>query len=394
MVKGGKAPGPLAGIRVLDFSAMIAGPYCTRLMADSGAEVIKLEPPEGDYMRSRAPMRGGQSVYFGVLNAGKLSVALDLKHPEGTKLAKELAAASDIVVENFRPGVMRRLGFDYAALSAINPRLVYCSISGYGQGGANAGKPAYAPIVQAASGYDLTAMSHQRAERPPNSAIFIADYLTGTHAFGASCAALVRRATTGKGEYVDCALMDAMLGMLAYEVAEAQEPVAQPRPLYQATRAKDGFLMVAPISQGNFDDMAGAMGREDLKSDARFATVGARSIHWDALMAELERWAAGKTVAECEAAMAAGGVPCARFQSVAEAMDSPYAAERGLFATVKSGDAEIRATNPPFKMSGAGTGGKVPGLGEHGPELLQRVLGRKAEEVAKLEKEGVLCRKG
>jgi crotonobetainyl-CoA:carnitine CoA-transferase CaiB-like acyl-CoA transferase len=384
--------GALEGIRVLDFSAMIAGPYCTRLMADLGADVIKVEPPEGDYMRSRAPLREGRSVYFGVVNAGKRSIALDLKHTQGVTLAKELAAACDVVVENFRPGVMRRLGFDYAALSAINPKLVYCSISGYGQAGTHAHLPAYAPIVQAASGFDTTAMSHQRTDRPPNSAIFIADYLTGVHAFGASCAALVRRGRTGKGEYIDCALMDAMLGMLAYEVAEAQEPVSQPRPLYQATRARDGFLMVAPISQGNFEDMARAMGREELKADPRYATVGARSTNWDALMSEVERWAVDRTLAECEAAMVGGGVPFARYQTVAEVMASPYAAARGLFATVHDGNSEIRATNPPFKMAGAGAGTHVPGLGEHGPAVLQQLLGRSAKDVERLIAEGVLCR--
>jgi len=391
-VTGRKTAGALQGIRVLDFSAMIAGPYCARLLADSGAEVIKVEPPEGDYMRSRAPMRAGRSVYFGVLNAGKKSIALDLKRPEGAQLARELAAASDVVVENFRPGVMRRLGFDYATLSAANPRLVYCSISGYGQDGAHASLPAYAPIVQAASGFDVTAMSYQRADRPPNSAIFVADYLTGVHAFGASCAALVRRERIGKGEYIDCALMDSMLGMLAYEVAEAQAPVERTRLLFQATRAKDGFVIVAPISQGNFEDMAHAMGRDDLKADARFATVGARSDNWDALMSELDRWAAGRTVAECEAAMAAGGVPCARYQSVAEAMDSPYAAARGLFATVQDGAHEIRVTNPPFKMAGAAAGARVAGLGEHGPAVLEQVLGRSPTEIAQLIAKGVLCR--
>jgi len=391
-MSGRKIAGALQGIRVLDFSAMIAGPYCARLLADSGADVIKVEPPEGDYMRSRAPMRAGRSVYFGVLNAGKRSVALDLKRPDGAQLARELAAASDVIVENFRPGVMQRLGFDYATLSAANPRLVYCSISGYGQGGAHASLPAYAPIVQAASGFDMTSMRQQRADRPPNSAIFVADYLTGTHAFGASCAALVRRERSGKGEHIDCALMDSMLGMLAYEVAEAQEPVARPRLLFQATRAKDGFLIVAPISQGNFEDMARAMGREDLKADPRFATVAARSDHWDALMDELERWAAGRTVAECEAAMAGGGVPCARYQTVAEAMDSPYAAERGLFATVQDGGHTIRATNPPFKMAGAAAGESVPGLGEHGPAVLQEVLGLSPKDIERMIAEGTLCR--
>ena len=153
--------GPLDGIRVLDFSAMVAGPYCTRLMADAGAEVIKVEPPEGDYMRTRAPIRAGESLYFGVLNTGKQSIALDLKKPEGVKLAREFAAASDIVVENFRPGVMKRLGLDYATLSAGNPELVYCSISGYGQTGKHASLPAYAPIVQAASGFDAAGMAYR-----------------------------------------------------------------------------------------------------------------------------------------------------------------------------------------------------------------------------------------
>jgi crotonobetainyl-CoA:carnitine CoA-transferase CaiB-like acyl-CoA transferase len=377
---------------VLDFSAMVAGPYCTRLMADAGAEVIKIEPPEGDYMRTRAPIRAGESLYFGVLNAGKHSIALDLKKPEGVALARELAAASDVVVENFRPGVMKRLGFDYPTLSAANPKLVYCSISGYGQTGSHAGLPAYAPIVQAASGFDVAGMSYQGADRPMKSAIFVADYLTGVHAFGASCAALVRRARSGRGEYIDCALMDAMLGMLGYEVGEAQEPVSGPRPLYQAVRARDGFLMVAPISQGNFEDMAEAMGRADLKADPRFATSSARSANWQALMDEADCWAAQRTLAEAEKAMADGGVPHARYQSVAQVLASDYAKERGLFTTVKSGGAEIRATNPPYKMAGAGTAGPVPALGEHGCAVLERVLGRKAEEIDRLTKEGVLCR--
>ena len=384
--------GPLAGIRVLDFSAMVAGPYCTRLMADAGAEVIKIEPPEGDYIRTRAPIRGGESLYFGVLNAGKQSVAIYLKKARGAELVRELAATSDVVVENFRPGVMKRLGFDYAALATRNPKLVYCSISGYGQSGRHAALPAYAPIVQAASGFDLASMAYQGADRPMKSAIFVADYLTGVHAFGATCAALVRRGRTGTGEYIDCALMDAMLGMLAYEVGEAQEPVAGPRPLYQAVRAKDGFLMVAPISQGNFEDLADAMGHPELKVDARFATPAARSSNWQALMDEADRWASGRTVAEAERALAAGGVPHARYQSARDVLASDYAKERGLFTKVKSGSDEILATNPPFRMRGAGTSGPVPALGEHGPSVLARVLGRATKEIERLIEEGVLCR--
>ncbi len=388
--------GALDGVTVLDFTAMIAGPYCTRLMADAGAEVLKIEPLEGDYIRTRAPIRAGESVYFGVLNAGKQSVALNLKKPEGVELAKQLAAASDVVVENFRPGVAKRLGFDYTALSAINPRLVYCSISGYGQTGKYASLPAYAPIVHAASGFDIANMSYQGAERPMKSAIFVADYLTGVHAFGAICAALVRCSRnpddTDKGEYIDCALMDAMVGMLGYEVAEAQGPASGPRPLYQAVRTLDGFLMVAPISQGNFEDMADAIDRADLKSDPRFALPAARSTNWQALMDEADRWASDKTLDQAESIMVAFGVPHARYQSARDVLSSEYALERGLFATVGSGSAEICVTNPPFRMEGVGTAGRVPALGEHGRSVLERVLGRGPADIEQLIREGVLGR--
>ncbi len=386
-------PGALAGIRVLDFSAMIAGPYCTRLLADSGAEVIKLEPPEGDYMRSREPMKDGFGLYFAVNNAGKQSVALDLKHPRAVSLVRELAAKSDVVVENFRPGVMKRLGFDAATLRAANPRLVFCSISGYGQEGAHAALPAYAPIVQAASGYDLANLGYQVGlERPLNTGIFAADYLTGVHAFGAICAALVRRANTGSGDTIDCALMDAMVGMLGYEVAEAQAPVTRPRPLYQATRAKDGFVVLAPVTQANFEAMARAAGRPEWMADPRFASAQARVANWDALMSELDRWAGDKTAADCEVTMAAGGVPCGRYRTVREVRDARYAAERGLFADARAGKARFRVPNPPYKMAGAGARPRVALLGEDGAAVLQRVLGRTPREIEELEKEGVLCR--
>jgi len=388
--RGEAVTGPLHGIRVLDFSAMIAGPYCGRLLADLGAEVIKLEPPEGDFMRARRPLREGASLYFGALNAGKRSIALDLKRAEAVSLVRELAAKADVLLENFRPGVMRRLGLDFAALSAANPRLVYCSISGYGQAGKAAGLPAYAPVVQAASGFDTAGMAYAGVERPLKSAIFVPDYLTGVHAFGAICAALVRRAATGRGESIDCALMDAMLGMLAFEVGAAQEPVTVPRPMYQAIRARDGFLMVAPISPANFADLVRVPGCAHFAFDARFATPDARSQNWDALMAELEGWASERSAADCEALLAEHGVPVSRYQSVADVLASPYAAERGLFARVAHGGAEFLTANPPFKMEGAGAGAAVPGLGEHGAELLERLLGRTAEEIARLKEQGVL----
>ena len=389
--------GPLHGIRVVDFSAMIAGPYCTRMLADLGAEVIKVEPPEGDMMRGRAPLKDGESVYFGGLNCGKQSLAVDLKLPRGTNLARELVAKADVVVENFRPGVMARLGLDFAALSAINTRLVFCSISGYGQSGKHSGLPAYAPIVQAASGYDLANLSYQSgAERPLNTGIFTADYLAGVHAFGAVCAALVKRSSTGAGSQIDCTLMDSMLGMLAYEVAEAQSGSqgkdAAPRLLYQATRASDGFFIVAPISQGNFEDLVKAVGKPEWLTDARFATRKVRSVkqNWSAMLDELDLWASGRTVAECEARMTECGVPFARYQTVGEAMSSPYAEERGLFATATSGSTQFRTPLPPFKMEGIKAGERVPELGEHGAEILGRLLDYSPADIEQLRTERVL----
>ncbi len=180
-------PGPLQGIRVLDFTAMIAGPHCARLMADLGAEVIKIEGLEGDLIRARPPLRDGNSTYFGALNCGKKSIAIDLKTKAAKTIIHDLAKLSDVVVENFRPGVMARLGFDYATLAEHNPKLVYCSISGYGQSGPGATRAAYAPIVHAASGYDAANLSYQvQQDTPASTGIFVADILSGAYAFGAS----------------------------------------------------------------------------------------------------------------------------------------------------------------------------------------------------------------
>ena len=158
---------PLEGVRVVDFTTTIAGPHCTRLLADLGAEVIKIEAPEGDMMRTRPPLRNSASTSFGQLNAGKKSIVLDLKTPPAVEAVRRLVATADVVVENFRPGVMRRFGLDYEALAPIKPELIYCAISGYGQTGPSSQLPAYAPVIHAASGYDLAHMAYQGEERRP-----------------------------------------------------------------------------------------------------------------------------------------------------------------------------------------------------------------------------------
>ncbi len=385
--------GAYDGLKVLDFTAMIAGPHCTRLLADLGADVIKLEPPEGDYMRSRGPLRDGHSTYYGSLNCGKKSLCVDLKKPQARDLVLELAARADVVVENFRPGVMQRLGFGHAALSALNPRLVYCSISGYGQSGSFADRPAYAPIVHAASGFDMAMLHYQDGlSRPLKSGIFIADILSGVNAFGGIGAALYRRERTGQGEYVDVTLMDSMLGLLVYECQEAQFPQAERRPLYRATAARDGFVIIAPISQANFEAMAKAAGHPEWIGDARFAGVAARSGNWDALMDLLDEWAADRSAEACEDAMRAGGVPCSRYHSVREAMATAYAAERGTFTRVRDGAGDFLAPNAAFRMHGSDSRAApwVDALGGHNRAIVAALPGRGDADVDRLLAEGVL----
>jgi crotonobetainyl-CoA:carnitine CoA-transferase CaiB-like acyl-CoA transferase len=230
----------LDGIRVIDFTTMMSGPYCTRLMADLGAQVIKIESQTGDHVRNRPPFLGNHSTYFAQLNAGKRSISLDLKKREAIDIVHALVKNSDVVVENFRPGVMRRLGLDYASLAAINPRLVYCAISGFGQSGAWADRSAYAPILHAASGFDMANLEYQEdLQRPMKNGIFVADVLGGSLAFGAIQAALFRAARTGRGESVDLSLFESMLGLMVSETQKAQIPPERQRPLYRPTEAFD-----------------------------------------------------------------------------------------------------------------------------------------------------------
>src|ERR1700741_1110263 len=282
---------PLEGVRVLDFSIMLAGPYCARLLADGGAEVIKIEPPEGDDMRLRTPLRDGHSAYFGPLNAGKRSLALDLKSADAIELVHQLVKETDILVENFRPGVMDRLGLGYEALRAINPRLIYCSISGYGQSGPAAERAAYAMIVHAESGFDRSLMRYAGdRERPAAGAVFVADVLGGIFGYSAIQTALVQRARTGMGQRIDVALMDCMLNLLVYELQEAQFPARAPRPAYGPVRAKDGDLLIAPVSSRNFSALYQVTGQRELVEDARFKTVPARGANWSAMMQVIEKW--------------------------------------------------------------------------------------------------------
>ncbi len=375
-------------IRVVDFTTTIAGPHCTRLLADLGAEVIKIETPAGDMMRTRPPQRDGASAMFGQLNAGKKSVVLDLKSTAARAVLYKLIESADVVVENYRPGVTKRLGIDYDALTKQRDDLIYCSISGFGQSGPSSGLAAYAPVIHAASGYDLAHMSYQPdRERPDYCGIYIADVLAGTYAFGAINAALVQRQNTGGGQHIDVSMLEAMLSLTLLEMQEAQfeMPPRPSRPLFGPVETSDGYINIAVASERTFDGLAKSADRLDWFEDPRFKNYPDRRANWGELMDEFETWSRGVTNAECLAVLEANAVPAAAYRTVREAMADPQLAHRAAFATIQDVGGSFQALNPPFRMSGtaSNTGPEVASLGQHTHEVLSDIGLSTAETAAR-----------
>jgi CoA:oxalate CoA-transferase len=377
-----------AGLRVLDFTTTIAGPYCTRLLADLGAEVIKIEAPDGDMMRTRPPLRNGASSYFGQLNAGKKSVVLDLKLPDALAAARRLAVGADILVENYRPGVMRRLGLDWSVIGKSNPRLIYCSISGYGQTGPHCDQPAYAPVIHATSGFDLAHLVYQGGRsRPDYCGIYIADVLAGCYGFGAIATALHQRHATGAGQHIDVSMLEAMLSLTLSELQTAQFDVPPPpsRPVFGPVTTADGYINLAVASERTFRGMAAAAGRTDWINDPRFARYLDRRANWGVLMDEFEAWSAKLACADCLAVLERHGVPAAAYRTVRQAMADPQLAHRDAFREVTDAGGTFKALNPPFRMSASAAmvGPRAAALGEHTREVLG-AAGLRAEQIEAL----------
>ncbi len=379
--------GALERVRVLDFTTTIAGPHCTRLLADLGAEVIKIEAPEGDMMRTRPPLRNGASTSFGQLNAGKKSIVLDLKAPPAVEAVRRLVATADIVAENFRPGVMRRFGLDYEALAPIKPELIYCAISGYGQTGPSSQLPAYAPVIHAASGYDLAHMAYQGEERRPDyCGIYIADVLTGTYAFGAIMTALYHRQLTGRGQMIDVSMLESMLSLTLSEIQAAQFSLPPTgRPIFGPVASKDGYINLSIASERTFRNLAIASEHPQWVTDPRFAQYNDRRRNWGELIDELESWSTSRTTEEVQALFDRHGVPSSPYRTVKQAMTHPQIAHRRAFAEVHDAGGTFLALNPPFQMSAtpAAVAPCVASLGEHTEELLSEI-GYTSEQIASL----------
>ncbi len=381
----GHLTGALAGLRVLDFSTTIAGPHCARMLADMGAEVIKIEAADGETMRTRPPVRNGCSTAFGQLNVGKKSLVLDLKSEQGKEVVRRLAAHADIVVENFRPGVMRRLRLDYDSLAPSNQRLIYCSISGYGQTGPSAELPAYAPVIHAASGYEMAHLAYQPGrERPDYCGIYHADVLTGVYAFGAITSALYQRSQTGRGQHIDVSMLESMLTLTLNEVQWSQFPVKQTaRTMFGPIETRDGYVMVAIASEKTFQGLMKVIGHPEWISDPRFAAYADRRANWAELMDGVEAWSRAVTTEECLAGLNREGVPSSAYRTVAQALADPQLAHRGALAEVEDGGGSFRMMNLPFRMSGArvAAGRRIATLGEHTRALLAEA-GLTEQEIA------------
>ena len=373
------------GLRVLDFSTTIAGPHCTRMLADMGAEVIKIESTEGETMRSRPPVRNGCSSTFGQLNVGKKSLVLDLKSPDAIEIIRQLVASADILVENFRPGVMRRLKLDYGSLRELNPKLIYCSISGYGQTGPSAELPAYAPVIHAASGYDMAHLSYQPGRsRPDYCGIYQADVVTGVYAFGAISAALYQRHRSQRGQHIDVSMLESMLSLTLNELQWSQfEVKPTQRPMFGPVETADGYVMLAIASEKTFQSLINVIGHPEWIADPRFAGYSDRRDNWADLMDGVEAWSRTLTTESCLAELNGFGVPCSAYRTVAEALRDPQIAHRGALSEVEDGGGTFKVLNLPFRMSGTpvSAGRRMASLGEHTVAFLTET-GLSEDEIA------------
>ena len=394
---------PLQGIRVLDLTRVLSGPHCTRMLSDLGAEVIKLEPPEGDLTRFAFPRVGSMSTYFAQQNVGKKNISMDLKRPEAIEIVKKLVQHCDVIVENFRGGVMDKLGLGYAQLSAIHPQLIYTSITGYGTTGPWQHRRAYATVVNAETG--MTGLqARARGGEMANDPHSHADVYTGMEAAAAILAALYQRSVTGAGQFIDVSMAQTMLYVNEHvhnELFEGDVPSDQIRSFqpgdYPILQTGDGTHVVVsghPAERGTFDLFVSAMKRPELLADARFADVGARLAHLDELVAELRRWAHTiQTAQEIEEIMAEVGLAMGVVRSMKELADTEWAHAREVLIDVddRSGSS-FRVPNAPwvFSASTTSTVGGAKFRGEDNQEVLTQFADLSVVDVERLTADGVL----
>ena len=388
---------PFEGVKILDFTQVLAGPYASYQLALLGADVIKVERREGEDMRrtplSREWAERGLAPAFQAINGNKRSLTLDLSKGEAIAIVKGLAAEADVVMENFRPGVMDKLGIGFEALSAINPRLIYCAISGFGQTGPERLGAGYDGKIQAMSG--IMAITGHEETGPTRAGFAICDVLSGaTAAFGVS-SALFQRSHTGKGQFVDVSMLEASLAFLSGQIADysvaghrqklSGNQAVSRKPTANLFRAGEGHLLLAVNNEKQFRALMTAIGREDVLDDLRFVDWFARQENEPALRTIIEEALAKKSPREWEKILDAAGAPCASIWKVEEVIDHPQIVARGAVQEIETPYGRLRFAGSGFRLAHGGgrLDSMAPMLGAHTDEVL-RAIGYDTEAIAQL----------
>jgi CoA:oxalate CoA-transferase len=396
--------GPLSQAVVLDLSIMLAGPYCTQILADLGARIIKLERLEGkgDFTRHLPPhFVKGTSAYFHSVNRNKESVVIDLKRPEGRDLFLRLVRQADIIVENYRPGVMERLGLGYAKLAEVNPRIVLCSISGFGQDGPYSERPAFDMIVQALSG--SMSITGEPGRRPVRLGVPLGDLAAGMYGAIGALAAVARRDLDGKGQHVDVSMLDCQVSMLSYlgeyflvsgEVPGPQGRGHQSIPTYRSFTCGDDIdIVITANTEKMWQSLCKALGLPELIQDPRFLVNEDRYRNKEALWKDLEAAFLRRSSAEWLERLQAADIPAAPVNTVDRALADPQVRHRNMVVTARHRDGDTMALlGNPIRMSRTSceTITWPPDLGEHTRPVLEELLGMKPDEVSALEASGVV----
>jgi crotonobetainyl-CoA:carnitine CoA-transferase CaiB-like acyl-CoA transferase len=389
----------LDGIVVLDATQVMAGPYCAMLLADMGARVIKVEPPAGDSTRSMAGARGNDSPAFNAVNRGKLGIVLDLHEQKGRDVFKRLARTADIMIENYRPGVMHKLGLDYEALRTDNKRLIYASISGHGQTGPWSNKGGFDLIAQGLSG--VMSVTGTDDGTPVKAGVPLTDLGAGLFALVGVLAALHRRATSGEGQHIDTALVDAGLALSVWEVTDYFSSGQVPTALgtahrmtapYQAFKCADGYITVGAANDRNFTKLARILGHPEWLVDTRFIADHQRVIHRSALAALIEAETSKEPMARWLAELEQAGVPCGPILDYEKALTTPQAIAREMTVNVEHPTlGPLRTLGTPIKMSSTPLNPKRRGpmLGEHTDDVLAEA-GYSSDEIEQLRYSGAV----